>query len=142
MTPKPDSYRPSIFIASSGKSKPLADAIKLNFDDEADVDVWTENVFQLNEGTLGTLLNRASYYDYFIAVFAADDTVTAGSFGHRLLQQFPGTRARCLCHRKNDRGNRKGCDRKSDQKIQAKNQRSYADHRNPGAPESNDAFQK
>lgn len=67
-------YRPTIFIASSGESKAVAEAIKLNFEHEADVDIWTENIFKLNDGTLETLMNRASYYDFFIAVFAADDT--------------------------------------------------------------------
>ncbi len=71
--------KPTIFIASSGKSKAIAEAIKLNFDDEADVDIWTENIFKLNEGTLETLMNRASYYDFFIAVFAGDDTATIDS---------------------------------------------------------------
>lgn len=66
-------YRPTIFIASSGESKFIADAVKANFDREADVDIWTENIFKLNQGTLSTLMNRASYYDFFIAVFAADD---------------------------------------------------------------------
>jgi len=68
--------KPSIFIASSGKSKAIAEAIKLNFENEADVAIWTENIFKLNEGTLETLMNRASYYDFFVAVFAADDTAT------------------------------------------------------------------
>jgi len=66
--------KPTIFIASSGKSKEIAEAVKLNFEKDADVDIWTENIFGLNEGTLETLMNRASYYDFFIAVFAADDT--------------------------------------------------------------------
>ena len=65
--------RPNIFIASSGDSKPIAQAVKANFDGEADVDIWWENVFKLNKSTLSTLMNRASYYDFFIAVFAADD---------------------------------------------------------------------
>jgi hypothetical protein len=68
--------KPTIFIASSGKSKSIAEAIKLNFDNEADVDIWTENIFKLNEGTLETLMNRSSYYDFFIAVFTADDVAT------------------------------------------------------------------
>ena len=65
--------KPTLFIAVSGKSASIAEAIKLNFDKEADVDIWTENVFHINEGTLESLMNRASYYDFFIAVFAADD---------------------------------------------------------------------
>lgn len=63
----------SIFIASSDKSRDIAETVKLHFSKEADVDIWTENIFQLNEGFLETLMNRASYYDFFIAVFAADD---------------------------------------------------------------------
>ncbi len=73
MKKKKDVDKPTIFIASAGKSKDVADAVKLNFDNQADVDIWTEDIFMLNEGTLETLMNRASYYDFFIGVFAADD---------------------------------------------------------------------
>jgi hypothetical protein len=73
---KDTDYKPTIFIASSGKSKIIAEAVKSNFDQEADVYVWTENIFRVNEGTLETLMNRASYYDFFIAIFSADDKAT------------------------------------------------------------------
>ncbi len=68
--------RPTIFIASSSKSRPVAEAVKANFEKEADVDIWAENIFKINEGTLETLMNRASYYDFFIGIFAADDVAT------------------------------------------------------------------
>jgi hypothetical protein len=73
MTKKKSAYRATVFIASSGESRIIADAVKANFDREADVDIWAENIFKLNQATLATLMNRASYYDFFIAVFAADD---------------------------------------------------------------------
>lgn len=66
-------YRPSIFVASSSASRTVAEAVKEYFAGEADVDVWADEVFKLNESTMQTLLNRASYNDFFIAIFAADD---------------------------------------------------------------------
>jgi hypothetical protein len=65
--------RPNIFIASSKEALEVARAVKQNFDDEADVDIWNENIFHANRNYLDTLLNRASFYDYVIAVFTPDD---------------------------------------------------------------------
>jgi Predicted nucleotide-binding protein containing TIR-like domain len=62
-----------VFIASSAEALPTARAVKENFDREADVDIWSEDIFKVNRGSLDTLLNRASYYDFVIAVFTADD---------------------------------------------------------------------
>lgn len=66
----------NIFIISSTEAKPIARAVKANFEREAEVDIWQEDIFELNRTYLDTLLNRASYYDYAIAVFAADDMAT------------------------------------------------------------------
>jgi hypothetical protein len=62
-----------VFIASSTEALPIARAVKQNFDQEADVDIWNENIFALNRSNLDNLLNRASYYDFGIAVFTPDD---------------------------------------------------------------------
>jgi len=70
------SRKPSIFIASSSESLDVARAVKQHFDKEATVDIWSEDIFKVNSGYLETLLNRASYYDFFIAVFSADDVAT------------------------------------------------------------------
>ena len=64
--------RRNVFIMSSSEAKPIARAVKRHFDAEADVDVWDEDIFQLNRSYLETLINRASYYDFAIAVFASD----------------------------------------------------------------------
>jgi hypothetical protein len=73
---RPSPRRPNIFVASSKEALPVARAVKQNFDHEADVDIWDENIFNPNRSYLDTLLNRASYYDFVIAVFTADDTAT------------------------------------------------------------------
>src|SRR5262245_6824916 len=70
---KPPERRGNIFIVSSGEARPIAEAVKQHFDQDWDVDIWCENIFKINRSYLETLLNRASYYDFCIAVFAADD---------------------------------------------------------------------
>ena len=65
--------RPNIFIASSTEGIEVARAVKQNFDEEADVEIWNEDIFKVNSNYLDTLLNRASFYDYVIAVFTPDD---------------------------------------------------------------------
>lgn len=66
--------RPSIFIASTSEALEVARAVKANFDKEADVEIWTENIFSKNKSYLSTLRNRASFYDFAIIVFTPDDT--------------------------------------------------------------------
>jgi predicted nucleotide-binding protein len=61
---RPSPRRPNIFVASSQEALPVARAVKQNFDNEADVDIWDENIFNPNRSYLETLLNRASYYDF------------------------------------------------------------------------------
>ncbi len=65
--------RPSIFIGSSSEFESVAKAVKSNFDKEADVDVWNEDIFSKNKSFLSTLLNRASFYDFAIIVLTPDD---------------------------------------------------------------------
>jgi len=65
--------RANIFIASSKEALPVARAVKSHFDSEADVDIWSENIFKANRNYLDTLLNRASFYDFVVAVFTGDD---------------------------------------------------------------------
>lgn len=65
--------RPSIFIASTSEALAVARSVKANFDQEADVDIWTENIFTINKNYLSVLLNRASFYDYAIILLTPDD---------------------------------------------------------------------
>lgn len=72
-TPKEQKHLPTVFIVSSIEALPIAQAVKSNFDHEANVDIWSENIFSINRNFLETLLNRASYYDFCIAIFSGDD---------------------------------------------------------------------
>jgi hypothetical protein len=65
--------RPSIFIASSTEGLKIAAAVKQQFADFADVDLWTENVFDLNRSYLESLLRRVNLYDFAILCLTADD---------------------------------------------------------------------
>lgn len=67
------SQEQSIFIVSSQEGLPVAKAVKAQFTDEAEVDIWTEDIFAAGRSFLRTLLDRASFYDFAIAVFSADD---------------------------------------------------------------------
>lgn len=74
----------SIFIASTTEGLEVARAVKSNFDDEADVDIWIENIFTLNKSFLATLLNRASFYDYAIFLLTPDDVATIREVEYRV----------------------------------------------------------
>jgi hypothetical protein len=66
--------RPNMFIASSSEGLECAEACASQFKSDYAVDIWTdEDVFKLNTGYLQTLLNRASYSDFAVAVFTTDD---------------------------------------------------------------------
>lgn len=66
--------KPTLFIASSKESLPVAEAAKTWFEAKGlEVTIWSENVFKANRNYLETLLNRSMFYDYLVAVFSADD---------------------------------------------------------------------
>jgi len=74
--------RPTIFIGSSSEGRPTARAIKEQFDDEADVDIWDENIFKLHSSYLESLLRAANLYDFAILVFTPDDSTTSRDSMH------------------------------------------------------------
>ena len=67
--------RPSIFIGSSSEGLDVARAVKFNLDNYADLDIWNENVFKLNQSFLESLLDAANLYDFAILVLTPDDEV-------------------------------------------------------------------
>lgn len=69
--------KPSIFIGSSSEGLDVARAVEHHFDKYADVDVWTEDVFKLNQSYLESLLNAANLYDFAILVLTPDDILTS-----------------------------------------------------------------
>lgn len=69
--------RPTIFVGSSSEGLDVARAVKQQFDNEADVDLWNEGVFKLNTSTLESLLRTVNVYDFAILVLTPDDVVTS-----------------------------------------------------------------
>lgn len=68
--------RPRIFVASSVEGLPIAEALALNLQYDAQVTIWDEGVFSLSEGTLATLDEVADASDFAIVVLTADDMTT------------------------------------------------------------------
>ena len=66
-------YKPSVFIASSSEGLKIARAVKQQFSDYDEVDLWTENVFDLNRSYLESLLRKVNLYDFAILCLTADD---------------------------------------------------------------------
>ena len=65
--------KPRIFIGSSTEGLSVAQRIKAIFEPDYDCYIWNDNIFQLNESFLETLLKSASLFDFGFMVFAADD---------------------------------------------------------------------
>jgi len=72
--------RPQIFIASSTKSKPIADALKKALDDpQWDIEVWDESqIFQASGTIIHTLADKAKNSDFGIIIFGRDDKTESG----------------------------------------------------------------
>ena len=64
-----------MFVASSVESLPVADAINVNFDRQAEVTVWKHG-FQLSTDSIASLLFRARASDFAIFVFTPDDVTS------------------------------------------------------------------
>lgn len=66
---------PSLFIGSSSEGLDVAKAVELQLLNEADVQIWTNGVFSLGQGTLEGLIDALDQYDFAVMVISADDLV-------------------------------------------------------------------
>jgi len=68
--------KPSVFVGSSTEGLEAARAIKVQLDDDADLELWNEGVFALGQGTLESMTQALNRFDFAILVLTADDLIT------------------------------------------------------------------
>lgn len=62
-----------IFIGSSKEGLNVAKRVKDFFKESYDCYIWTDDIFQYNEGFLETLIKSASLFDFGFMIFSSDD---------------------------------------------------------------------
>lgn len=69
--------KPKLFIGSSKKNLRVAKVLAEGLEECANVKIWDEDVFGLNQGFLETLLRELSEYDFAVFILAPDDMTTS-----------------------------------------------------------------
>jgi predicted nucleotide-binding protein len=65
--------KPKLFIGSSKTNVDVANELAEGLEEIAEVTVWEEDVFNLNDQTLDRLIKSASQYDFAVMIWAPDD---------------------------------------------------------------------
>lgn len=72
--------RPALFVGSSSEGLRIAEAVQVVLDPVCEVELWTQGVFGLTQGTLESLVLALSRFDFALLVLTADDmTVSRGT---------------------------------------------------------------
>ena len=72
--------RPSVFVGSSSEGLRIAQAVQVLLDQACEVEIWSQGVFGLTQGTLESLVLALERFDFAVLVLTADDlTITRGS---------------------------------------------------------------
>jgi len=66
---------PTLFVGSSTEALPIAEAAQRAISHVANVTLWTQGVFGLNQTVFEGFINKAKYYDYAVFIFSKDDTI-------------------------------------------------------------------
>src|SRR5437879_617847 len=67
--------RPRLFIGSSNESLDYAYAIQQNLEDDAEVTVWKNGIFQLTKTAVESLIKALDKSDFAVFVFAPNDVL-------------------------------------------------------------------
>ena len=65
--------RPALFIGSSSEGLRIAQSVQILLDPVCEVELWTQGVFGLTQGTLEALVLAVSRFDFAVLVLTADD---------------------------------------------------------------------
>jgi hypothetical protein len=73
-------YRPALFVGSSSEGQRIAEEIQVLLDPVCEVELWTQGMFGLTQGTLESLVMALSRFDFALLVLTADDlTISRGT---------------------------------------------------------------
>src|SRR5690606_4122432 len=67
--------KPTVFIGSSAEGLAGAKLLRDCLEPELELVIWNENLFELGEDTLTSLLKFVSVFDFGVFVLGADDLV-------------------------------------------------------------------
>lgn len=71
--------RPALFVGSSSEGLRIAEGVQVVLDPVCEVELWTQGIFGLTQGTLESLVLALSRFDFALLVLTADDmTVSRG----------------------------------------------------------------
>src|SRR5579862_9868892 len=69
--------KPQLFIGCSVESLPVAYAIQESLEHDADVTLWTQNVFKPSSPTLHSILAALGVTDFGLFILAPDDIINS-----------------------------------------------------------------
>lgn len=65
--------KPRLFVASSVESLAIAEAVNVNLDHAFEVTLWKNGTFKLSSSTIDDLVEKSSFVDFALFIFAPDD---------------------------------------------------------------------
>lgn len=78
--------KPRLFIASSVESLPVAEAVNVNLDHEFEVTLWKNGTFKLSSSAIDDLVEKSSFVDFALFIFAPDDIATIRSRNEHVVR--------------------------------------------------------
>lgn len=78
--------KPRLFIASSVESLSVAEAVNVNLDHEFEVTLWKNGTFKLSSSAIDDLVEKSSFVDFALFIFAPDDIATIRSRSEHVVR--------------------------------------------------------
>jgi len=78
--------KPRLFVASSSESLSVAEAVNVNLDHEFEVTLWKNGTFKLSSSAIDDLVEKSSFVDFALFIFAPDDIATIRSRSEHVVR--------------------------------------------------------
>lgn len=78
--------KPRLFIASSVESLDVAEAVNVNLDHEFEVTLWKNGTFKLSSSVIDDLVEKSSFVDFALFIFAPNDIATIRSRSEHVVR--------------------------------------------------------